>query len=86
MPVRDTQPEGHYGPLIATLPDELRTFDDYRFPNGLHAYMSDLSRFIGGDQRVFPIMNAAGLSVAGWYAAALGSSPALGGSEHVPNR
>jgi len=60
--------------LVATLPDDLRTFDNYRFPNGLHAFMSDLSRFIGGDQRVFPVMNAAGLSVAAWYKAALGES------------
>ncbi|WP_207516040.1 hypothetical protein, partial [Mycolicibacter sinensis] len=33
-----------------------------------------LSRFVGGDQRLTPIMNAAGLSVAGWYEAVLSGS------------
>lgn len=36
-------------------------------PNGLHDYMAALSRFLGGDQRVTPVMNAAGLSAADWF-------------------
>lgn len=56
--------------LVASLPDELRSFDSYIRPGGLHDYMTALSRFVGGDQRLTPIMNVAGLSVADWYRAA----------------
>lgn len=53
---------------IATrLPEELRSFDKWSYPNGLHDYMAALSRFLGGDQRVTPVMNAAGLSAADFF-------------------
>ncbi|VBA57635.1 hypothetical protein LAUMK191_04107 [Mycobacterium attenuatum] len=53
--------------LAAQLPEELRSFDKWLHPNGLHDYMAALSRFLGGDQRVTPVMNAAGLSAADWF-------------------
>lgn len=53
--------------LAASLPDELRSFDDWYRPGGLLAYMAALSEFIGGGYRVSPVMNAAGLSAAGWF-------------------
>lgn len=56
-----------YAPLIATLPDELRSSDSWLYPGGLSAFMSALSQFIGGDRRVGPVMNAAGISVADWH-------------------
>lgn len=62
------------------LPDELRSFDSWLHPNGIHDYMTALSRFVGGDQRLTPIMNAAGLSVADWYRQAM-SKPTSDGSE-----
>lgn len=52
--------------IAARLPEELRSFDAYCYPNGLHDYMAALSRFLGGDQRLTPVMNAAGLSAADW--------------------
>lgn len=38
-------------------------------PGGLFAYMSALADFIGGDRRVVPVMNAAGISLADWVSA-----------------
>ena len=60
---RVTGPEA----VVASLPDELRSFDSWQYPNGLSEYMRELSRFIGEDQRVTPVMNAAGLSAADWF-------------------
>lgn len=40
--------------------------DAWPHPNGLHDYMAALSRYLGGDKRVTPVMNAAGLSAADW--------------------
>ncbi|MCV7277038.1 hypothetical protein [Mycolicibacter arupensis] len=56
-----------YAPLVATLPDELRSADEWRYPGGLYAYLAALSQFIGADRRVGPVMNAAGVSVADWH-------------------
>jgi hypothetical protein len=57
--------------LSATLPDELRSFDGWYYPGGLHDYMQALSRFVGDDQRITPVMSAAGLSAADWFRAML---------------
>jgi hypothetical protein len=53
--------------LASRLPDELRSFDGWFYPNGLRDYMSALSRFLVDGQRLTPVMNAAGLSAADWY-------------------
>ena len=53
--------------LAARLPDELRSFDGWLYPNGLHDYMAALSVFISGAQPLSPVMNAAGLSAADWF-------------------
>jgi len=53
-----------YDRLVGSLPDELRSFDSWRYPGGLFAYMSALSDLIGGDRRVGPVMHGAGISVA----------------------
>ena len=60
---------------MARLPDELRSFDRWYYPNGLAEYMAELSRFVGEDQRVTPVMNAAGLSAADWFRAMLSRGP-----------
>jgi hypothetical protein len=57
--------------LAATLPDELRSFEAWCYPNGLHDYMAALSRFLPDGQRLTPVMNHAGLSAAGWFRDAL---------------
>src|SRR5262249_16976893 len=49
------------------LPPELRSFDTWLYPNGLHEYMAALSRFLGGSERLTPVMSAAGLSAAQWF-------------------
>lgn len=41
------------------------------YPNGLHDYMQALSQVVGGNQRLTPIMNQAGLSAADWFRKAL---------------
>ena len=53
--------------LAASLPDELRSFDRWHYPNGLSEYMRELSRFVGDGLPVTPVMNAAGLSAADWF-------------------
>ena len=53
--------------LYATLPEELRSLDAWYYLGGLQDYMRALSRFVGDDQRVTPLMNAAGLSAADWF-------------------
>jgi hypothetical protein len=53
--------------LAASLPDELRSFEGWYYPQGLQDYMRELSRFVGEDQRLSPVMNTAGLSAAGWF-------------------
>jgi hypothetical protein len=58
--------------LAASLPEELRSFDRWCYPQGINDYMRELSRFVGEDQRVSPVMNAAGLSAAGWFRRMLG--------------
>lgn len=69
--------------LAARLPTELSTFDDwYRHdngvPSGLHDYVTALAGWIGGrglsEQRTTEVMEAAGLSVAGWYLTMLSKS------------
>lgn len=51
----------------ATLPEELRSFDNWLYPNGLHDYMAALSQSLDRTERLTPIMNAAGLSAADWF-------------------
>lgn len=59
-------------PVKATeLPDNLKSFDEWIYPNGLHDYMQALSQVVGGNQRLTPIMNQAGLSAADWFRKAL---------------
>lgn len=60
-----------YRPLIATLPNELRSANKWSYPGGLYDYLAALSQFIGADRRVGPVMNAAGVSVADWHRSAL---------------
>lgn len=60
---RVTGPEG----VVTSLPDELRSFDRWYYPNGLSEYMRELSRFVGDGLPVTPVMNAAGLSAAEWF-------------------
>lgn len=57
--------------LASRLPRELQSFDGWYYPNGLSDYMATLSRFVGEDQRLTPVMNAAGLSAADWFGAML---------------
>ncbi len=54
-------------PSAATLPDELSSFDNWLYPNGLHDYMAALSQLLDRADRLTPIMNAAGLSAAEWF-------------------
>lgn len=49
------------------LPDELSSFDGWHYPNGLNDYMAALSAFLVDPQQLTPVMNAAGLSAAGWF-------------------
>jgi hypothetical protein len=53
--------------LAALLPQELRSFDGWHYPNGLSDYMAALSAFLVDGQRLTPVMNAAGLSAADWF-------------------
>jgi hypothetical protein len=53
--------------LAASLPDELRSFDRWLYPNGMYDYMAALSAFLVDGQRLTPVMNAAGLSAADWF-------------------
>ncbi|MCV7088163.1 hypothetical protein [Mycolicibacter hiberniae] len=53
------------------MPDNLKSFDDWVYPNGLYDYMSALGQVVGGNQRLTPIMNQAGLSAADWFRRAL---------------
>jgi hypothetical protein len=53
--------------IAARLPDELRSFDGWHYPNGLRDYMAALSAVVVDGQRVTPVMNAAGLSAADWF-------------------
>lgn len=57
--------------LSVALPDELRSFDAWMYPGGLNDYMRALSRLVGEDQRVTPVMSQAGLSAADWFRAML---------------
>ena len=66
---RDNHPEA----LAVRLPAELRSFEDWMYPNGLHDYMAVLSRFLADPQPLQPVMNAAGLSAAYWFRAMLTS-------------
>ncbi len=43
------------------------------YPNGLSDYMSALSEFLVGPQRLTPVMNAAGLSTVDWFRSMLGT-------------
>ncbi|SOJ53586.1 hypothetical protein MSIMFB_01086 [Mycobacterium simulans] len=49
------------------LPRELRSFDRWYYPDGLHDYMATLSAFLVDPQRLTSVMNAAGLSAADWF-------------------
>lgn len=69
--------------LASRLPQELRSFDRWHYPNGLAEYMTGLSEFVGDHQRVTPVMNAAGLSVAEWFKQLL-MSPTLPDPRQVP--
>jgi hypothetical protein len=53
--------------LVASLPDELRSFDSWYYPEGLREYMRALSNHVGADHQVAPVMNHAGLSAAEWF-------------------
>ena len=61
--------------LASRLPDELRSFDGWLYPNGLQDYMAALSAFLVDSQPVTPVMNAAGLSAAGWFRQMLMKGP-----------
>lgn len=54
-------------PSARTLPDELSSFDNWLYPNGLHDYMEALSQSLDRNERLTPVMNAAGLSAAEWF-------------------
>lgn len=64
MTVRRNQRRSGLG---TTLPDELRSFESWYYRGGLSDYMRAVSRLVGDDQRVTPVMNAAGLSAADWF-------------------
>lgn len=64
--------------IAARLPDELKSFDQWYRPNGLSEYMRELSRFVGEDQRLTPVMSAAGLSAAQWFRTMLERGPDAG--------
>jgi hypothetical protein len=53
--------------VVDQSPPELQFFDAWYYEGGLLDYMRELSRFLVGDQRVSPVMNAAGLSPADWF-------------------
>jgi hypothetical protein len=52
--------------LAARLPSDLRSFDNYLHHNGLRDYLAALSDHIAPHEPM-PVMNAAGLSAAGWF-------------------
>ena len=52
--------------LAARLPDELKTFDAWHYPVGLRDYFKALADSVP-DHMTHPVMNAAGLSAAGWF-------------------
>lgn len=62
-------------PSTAALPEELRSFDNWLYPNGLHDYMAALSQSLDRTERLTPIMNAAGLSAADWFRRMLSKDP-----------
>lgn len=64
---RNTRRTNTFDALAASLPDELRSFDGWLYPNGLTDYMAALSTFLVEPQRLTPVMNAAGLPAADWY-------------------
>jgi hypothetical protein len=54
--------------LAARLPNELKSFDAWYRPDGLSAYMRELESFIAeSPANPHDVMNAAGLSAAGWF-------------------
>lgn len=67
-----------YGPLVASLPNELTSADEWGYPGGPYDYMASLSQFIGADRRVGPVMNSAGVSVADWHNAVIGRKGVVG--------
>ena len=52
--------------LAARLPNELKTFDAWHYPDGLRDYFKALADSVP-DHMTHPVMNAAGLSAAGWF-------------------
>ena len=62
----DRSPEA----LAKRLPESVRTFKPSTDPGDLREHLRVVSAMVGED-RVMPVMNAAGISVASWYAQAL---------------
>lgn len=61
--------------VAARLPDELRSFDRWLYPNGLTDYMAALSAVVVDGQRLTAVMGAAGLSAAEWFRVMLAPQP-----------
>ena len=65
-------------PLASRLPDELRSFDIWLYPNGLRDYYKALVDSVP-DHLTTPVMNAVGLSAADWFRHVLTTPPAQPG-------
>ena len=52
--------------LAARLPGELKTFDAWHYRDGLQEYLKALADSVP-EHMTYPVMNAAGLSAAGWF-------------------
>ncbi len=63
-----------YADLVAGLPAALKSFDAWRYPNGLHDYMAALARTLPAETRLAPVMSTAGLRAADWFRCARAGS------------
>ena len=69
MPQRRNRRAGANDPaaLAARLPDELKSFNGWYYPNGLNDFMGALSAALVDVQRLTPVMSAAGLFASDWF-------------------
>jgi hypothetical protein len=64
---RNRLPKGNTPEVLAArLPDELRSFGPWYRREGLREYLAVLTNHIAPHEPI-PVMNAAGLSAAGWF-------------------
>jgi hypothetical protein len=70
--------------LAASLPDDLRRFDELHTPEDLRSLWTAVADYLNtqvpgqGDSLVLPVLAVAGFHVAGWYRGALHHRPARG--------